>query len=64
MKPIALLSLFLLTACAFTPHQQCVRDAVAANYAGPGSLIANAIDPPPPHPPLKEMLAACPPRNP
>lgn len=65
MKHLSLLAIVIggfLTGCASDPYSVCERDARVRNAhpaLGLGSIIADALDPPPPHPPLEDMLAAC-----
>lgn len=62
---VILLVVVALCGCATDPYSVCKRDALtrASSFnAAPGflgNLLVSAIDRPPPHPPLKDMLAAC-----
>lgn len=58
----ALLICLLLAGCASTPYGKCREQAYARDahpFLGIGTLIAEGLDPAPPHPPLDAMLAAC-----
>lgn len=68
MKHLSILAILIgaalgfLTGCASDPYSACEREARVRNAhpaLGLGTIIADALDPPPPHPPLEEMLAAC-----
>ena len=59
----AILLLVVITVAAgCAPYTQCRADAFTRNAhpnLGLGTIIADAIDPPKPHPPLDDMLAEC-----